>query len=146
MNDYEDPTWLVYERCVAALTTEQYDSLKFTVQPNVKLIGQYSEVERQIDVLIDSRWRDQIDRRIIVDAKYRKRKLDVKDVEAFEGMLKDCRANRGIIVCTSGYSKAAFRRAQDAITISIIDIDDLEEYDWVYEKCLGLCSQRHSSK
>lgn len=141
---HNTPTWLVYERCVAGFALKQHDDLNVTVQPNVKLIGHLSGTERQIDVLVDSRWNDGIDRRIIIDAKERKRKIDVKDIEAFEGMMRDCRANRGVIVTTSGYSEAALRRAQDAITITILTLDDLDDYEWVYEPCYGECkANRH---
>jgi hypothetical protein len=139
------PTWLVYERCVAAFTLKEHDDVEVTVQPNVKLIGHLSGTERQIDVLIDSRWNDGINRRIIVDAKEWKRKIDVKDVESFEGMMRDCQANRGVIVTTKGFSEAALRRAQDAITITILTLGDLEEYEWVYEPCYDEC-RRNTGK
>lgn len=136
----QSPSWLVYERCVAAFTVEQQKDLEITVLPNVKLLGVLSGIERQIDVLIDSRWNDGINRRIIVDAKDRGRKVDVKDIESFEGMLRDCGASRGVIVCPNGYTPAAHRRAQESIVITILTIDELQEFDWVYEPCLGTCS------
>lgn len=136
----EAPSWLVYERCVAAFTLEQNSELQVTVQPNVKLTGRLSGIERQIDVLVDSRWKDGTDRRIIIDAKERKRKIDIKDIESFEGMMKDCGAARGIIVCTNGYTEAALRRAQEAITITVLTLDQLDEYEWAYEPCLSKCT------
>jgi hypothetical protein len=134
-----DPTWLVYERCVAAYASEQYSDLNFTVQPNVKLIGLISGIERQVDVLVDSRWDDGVKRRIIIDAKERKRKIDIKDVESFEGMLKDCQANHGIIVCSNGYTEAAYRRAQEFINIVVLPLEEIQTYEWVYEQCLNTC-------
>jgi hypothetical protein len=140
------PSWLVYERCVAAFTLEQNRDLQVTVQPNVILVGRLSGVKRQIDVLIDSRWADGEDRRIIVDAKERSRKVDVKDIESFEGMMRDCNANRGVIVCSSGYTEGALKRAQDAITITVLRLEELDEYNWVYEPCVGKCDGNNSSK
>lgn len=138
-------SWLAYERCAAAFISEQYDDLEITVQHNVKLIGQ-SGITRQIDVLIDSRWPDGEDRRIVVDAKKRSRKVDIKEIEAFEGMMRDCNAGRGVIVCSSGCTEGALRRAQDAITITVLDSEDLPEYKWVYEPCFGRCNEGSPSR
>src|ERR1039458_6592279 len=83
-------------------------------------------------LLVDHRWHAGSASRIIVDAKNRSRPLDLGDVEQFEGMMRDCRATRGIIVCTAGWSEAAARRAQQAITITLLDYETaLDEYGWV---------------
>ncbi|MCA9897594.1 MAG: restriction endonuclease [Ardenticatenaceae bacterium] len=139
-------SWVVYERCVAAFAAHEFDDLKLTVQPNVKIVGSLSGVKRQIDVLVDSRWNDGVDRRIIIDAKDRKRKVDVKDIESFEGMMKDCRASRGVLVCTHGYTEGAVKRAQEAITINVFTLDEILDFQWAYEKCLGICSQSEHNK
>jgi hypothetical protein len=140
---HDTPAWLIYERCVAAYCSEELGSLDVTVLPNVPLRGCISGEERQIDVLIDGRWSNDTRWRIIVDAKARKRPIDIPDVEGFEGMMCDCRAARGVIVCTSGWTAGAERRAQNAITISLLDFKDaVDEYRWEYESCLGSCSLR----
>lgn len=148
MNDdnKSSPAWLIYERCVAAFVAEEHGTLDTTVLPNVLLVGAISGIKRQIDVLVDHRWdRRDTAARIIIDAKNRSRPVDVGDVETFEGMMKDCRAPRGLIVCTAGYTDAALRRAQDAIAISLLSFDDaLDEYGWLYEPCLGACHDRKS--
>jgi hypothetical protein len=109
----------VYERCVAAFAANEHGNFDVIVQPNVILIGAISGEKRQVDVLVDRRWsQDQISR-IIIDAKEWTRKVDIGDVEKFEGMMKDCRANRGVLVCTQGYTEGALNRAQDAISIKI---------------------------
>jgi hypothetical protein len=46
------------------------------------LVGKFSRVERQIDILVEEQPSD-LSFRIVVDAKYRGRKIDVGDVEAF---------------------------------------------------------------
>jgi restriction endonuclease Mrr len=130
-NDMGDdsPAWLVYERCVAAFVSEKYGGIDTSVQPNVTLRGTISGADRQIDVLIDHRWRGGTSSRILVDAKSRARPLDLGDVEQFEGMMRDCRASRGIIVCTAGWTAAAARRAQQTITITLLDYETaLDEY------------------
>jgi hypothetical protein len=131
--------WRTYERIVAGLEGENA-GLDFSVTPNAKLRGSLSNTLRQVDVLIDARWGDDLSDRIIVDAKRRQRKIDVTHVEAFEGMMRDCSARRGIIVCPNGYTVAALKRAQEAITIKLLSIDEAEEFDWsAFEPCLGNC-------
>ncbi len=121
-------SWRVYERFVAKLITNQNDS-EITVVPNARLVGSITGVKRQIDVLLDYRYGDKIEKRVIVDAKHHKRQIDVKQVEAFEGMMKDVRASRGILVCPHGHTKAALKRAQDAITIQLVPLSALESLD-----------------
>jgi hypothetical protein len=143
----DSPAWLIYERCVAAFVSDQHGSIDTIVQPNVILQGAISGAARQVDVLVDHRWHAGSASRIIVDAKNRSRPLDLGDVEQFEGMMRDCRATRGIIVCTAGWSEAAARRAQQAITITLLDYETaLDEYGWVYEECLGPCGQGGSKR
>lgn len=133
--------WRSYERFVAGLMSDEHASDEFTVIPNARIHGVLSGTIRQIDVLIDAKWDEDTSRRIIVDAKRYKGKIDVKDVEMFEGMMRDCRAQYGIIVCTNGYSEAALRRAKDAITIKLVPLSDLDDFSLsTWEPCLGKCS------
>src|SRR4051812_30158344 len=90
--------WRMYERFVAALESSKAQGA-ITVIPNAELIGTISRTKRQIDVLIDNRIEEDTTRRVIIDAKFRRRKIDVRDVELFEGTIKDCRAHHGILVC-----------------------------------------------
>jgi hypothetical protein len=115
--------WRIYERVAACFEIDAAD-MDVSVTPNASLVGTISGVKRQIDVLIDARWEDGVKRRIILDAKLRKRKVNVKDVESFEGMMRDVRASRGALVCANGYSKAALRRAEQSIDIRIIGTDE----------------------
>lgn len=139
------PTWLMYERCVALFVLDKYGSLDTTVQANVKLPGTLSRTKRQIDVLVSSRWSDTTESRLIVDAKMRTRAVNVNDVEAFEGLMKDCNVQRGLIVCTAGYTKSAKQRAEDAINIEVVSLDDALSRDWTWEECLGKCAQRRAA-
>jgi hypothetical protein len=131
--------WKHYERHVAALFSDHQSDIA-TVATNVFLQGCITGIQRQIDVLIDARLGDDVTRRVVVDAKCRRRKIDVKDVEEFEGMMRDVRAHRGIIVCTNGFTPAAERRAQRAITIRIVEEPELVDLDFRYwDPCLGHC-------
>lgn len=136
----EPPTWRMYERFVASLfSPKASDTL--TIMPNAVLTGAISGVPRQIDLLIDARLEDDVSRRVIVDAKCWKRRVDVTDVEAFEAMMRDCRAHRGVIVSASGFTEGAKRRAQEQVGLSLVPLEDLEKLDLtVWERCRGACS------
>jgi hypothetical protein len=122
------PAWKIYERLVASFEVEAAD-MDASVTPNATLLGSISGAQRQIDVLVDARWTDDLARRIIFDAKRRSRKVDVTDVEAFEGLMRDVRASRGVLVCIKGYSEAAEKRAQQSINIRLLSEDDALEID-----------------
>lgn len=138
-NDNNDPSWLAYERCVSTWVAEEFGSLEMSVNQNVKLVGDVSKTSRQIDVLIDLRWRDDSRSRVIVDAKRRGRKVDISEVEKFEGMMRDCKANRGILVCQNGYTPAAAKRANESVLIVVKTMKDLEKFEFSYEPCLRNC-------
>lgn len=138
----EPASWRLYERFVALLQSQKASDA-LTVVPNARLTGTISGASRQVDVLIDARLEDDVTRRVIVDAKRRTRKVNVKDVESFEGMMRDCRAQRGILVCTTGFTTAEQRRAQMAISLSLVTLEDLEDCDvTAWEPCLGGCTGR----
>jgi Restriction endonuclease len=140
------PDWRKYERFIAALQLEAVSD-DVTVIPNARLHGCISGVRRQVDVLIDARLGDDVSRRVIVEARRTRRKIDVTDVEAFKGAMEDCRASHGILVCASGHTAAAYRRAQDFITLSIVRLDELDGLDlFSWQPCLGQCSEPGSRR
>lgn len=80
-------------------------------------------------MLIEARHDTDNTRRVIVDAKNRKRKVDVTNVEALLGLMGDVGATHGYLVSPSGYTKAAEKRAQLAVSIRIVPTDRLENFD-----------------
>jgi len=122
------PKWRVYERIVACFEVESA-SMDVSVTPNAVLVGRKSRVGRQIDILVDARWETGTKRRIIFDAKRRGRKLNVKDVDEFVGLMSDVEAARGVLVCTSGWSDAAKRRADKMIDLRLLTEDEAQEFD-----------------
>jgi len=122
------PDWELYERLVARMIADQL-STEYCVTPNARLAGRISKQSRQIDVLIDLRHDTDNSRRVIVDAKKRTRKIDVKDVESFRGLMEDVGATHGYLVCPSGYTKAAEQRAQAAVSIRLVPLDRLDDFD-----------------
>jgi hypothetical protein len=122
------PKWEQYERLVAQLVANEL-STDFCVTPNARLLGRISGRSRQIDVLIDLRHDSDNSRRVIIDAKLRTRKVNVADVEAFRGLMEDVAATHGYLVCPKGYTKAAERRAQSAVSIRLLPLDRLDDFD-----------------
>jgi Restriction endonuclease len=122
------PAWERYERLIARMFADQI-STDYCVTPNAHLVGRISKRSRQIDVLIELRHDTDNSRRIIVDAKKRARKIDVKDVEAFRGLMEDVGATHGYLICPNGHTKSAERRAQSAVSIRLVPLDRLEDFD-----------------
>jgi tetratricopeptide (TPR) repeat protein len=90
------------------------------------LVGKFSKVERQIDLLIEEQASD-FAFRIVVDAKHRGRKIDVGDVEAFLGLTRDVEAHTGMMVALEGYTPAAVNRAHYDDLDVILDVLNLDE-------------------
>lgn len=116
--------WQGYEQEIADEFRTNYPSAEIT--PNAKLLGKFSKVERQIDLLIEERASD-FAFRIVIDAKYRGRKIDVGDVEAFIGLTRDVEAHTGMMVALEGYTPAAVNRAHNDDLDIILDVLNLEE-------------------
>src|ERR1044072_8110813 len=57
--------------------------------------------------------------------------------------MKDVGANHGYLVCPVGHTKAAEKRAQKAISISLIPLDRLKEFDpTLWPQCLSKSCRR----
>ena len=140
------PAWRVYER-IAACFEVAAAGIDASVTPNALVLGSISGVRRQIDVLVDARWDTGTERRIIFDAKRRKRKLTVQDVDAFVGLMADVRTARGVLVCTSGWTEAAKRRADKTIELRLMTEQESKEADHAaMESCPRCRSQSRKTK
>jgi hypothetical protein len=129
--------WRQYERLVALLTSGEYDS-EYTVIPNIRMNGFISGRKRQIDILVECRFDSDLNRRIVFDAKLRNRPIDIKEVESFEGLMKDVNAQRGFIVCSNGYTKSALRRSEEHIGIRLIPADQLDDFSiHTWDRCMN---------
>jgi len=121
-------TWKDYEVEIHDYFKEMFPNAD--ISHNVTVPGRYSKVERQIDILIEDYVAGNR-MRIVVDGKYFSKKIDVKDVEMFIGMLNDCEANKGLLITQEGFSKAAINRAHfDPIDIEldILNFKDLHQF------------------
>lgn len=117
--------WKEYENIIFETLKTHYPNL--SINRDVKVLGRISNTPRQIDVLIEAQALDS-PIRIIVDAKKRKSPIDVNDIESFIAMMNDISAHRGILISTSGYTKAAILRANNEVNQDLeLDIFSLED-------------------
>jgi hypothetical protein len=116
--------WREYEGEIEEQFRQAYPSAQIT--HDAKLLGKFSTVERQIDLLIEEHAAD-FAVRIVVDAKYRGRTIDVGDVEAFIGLTRDVEAHTGMMVALEGYTPAAVKRAHNDDVDMILDVLNFEE-------------------
>jgi hypothetical protein len=120
--------WKEYEREIAEHFRAEYPSA--SIKPNARLTGTLSGVPRQIDLLIEEIACD-MTIRIVVDAKWRNHKIDVKEVEEFLGLAKDVSAHKAVLIAPEGYTDAALKRAQqdDAdLLLDVLNFKELKEY------------------
>lgn len=117
--------WKEYEDEIFEELRRRYAAVPIT--RNAKVLGRITQTFRQIDILIEAQVLDS-PVRVIVDAKKRTKPIDVNDVESFIAMMADVEAHRGILVSTTGYSKAAVSRAHNEINQDVeLDVFSLEE-------------------
>ena len=116
--------WKDYEREIEREFREAYPFARIT--PNAKVLGKFSKIKREIDLLIEEQASD-FGFRIVVDAKHRGRKIDVSDVEAFIGLTRDVEAHVGMMVTLEGYTPAAVSRAYYDDTDIFLDVLSLDE-------------------
>lgn len=94
------------------------------------VVGRLSLSSRQLDVAIyrpgekKPFW--------IADAKRHTRRIDVRIVESFLGMMEDVGARIGLLVAPNGFSKAAVRRARiTGLTLRIMTPDEALDFQWL---------------
>lgn len=105
----KSPDWKELEKLVMMIQKQL--SPDASVQHNVMLEGVDSEAKRQIDVLVEQNI-GQYTMRIVIDCKDYSKPVDVKGVEEFYGLVQDVRAHKGALVCPSGFTKSALKRAK----------------------------------
>lgn len=76
-----------------------------------KIFDSRAQINRQIDVSIRYRFAA-VDHLIIVEAKDHKHKADIAVVDKFQSVIEDTNANKGILICSSGFTKAAINKAK----------------------------------
>ena len=120
--------WKKYEEEIFENFKSAYPNTKISY--NQKIVGRYSKVERQIDVLIEGRIAGK-KIRLVIDGKYYSKNVDVKAVDSFISMVEDIDAAQGILITSKGYSQAAINRAYYGptdIELDILNFDELKQF------------------
>jgi hypothetical protein len=118
--------WKLYEEEIYQHFAEEFPSA--CIVRDARIIGRYSKVERQVDVLIEGTIAG-FRLRIAIDAKHRSRRIDVTDVEAFIGFCADIDASKGVLISLKGHSQAATNRAYNddsSIELDVLNFSDLK--------------------
>jgi ribosomal protein L18E len=71
-----------------------------------------ARIKRQIDVSIKYKFAG-VNHLIIVEVKDYKHKADISVVDKFQQVIEDVNANKGILICSKGFSKTALTKAKN---------------------------------
>lgn len=100
-----------------------------TIKINDKILGKKSKSPRQIDVSV----REKIghtDILIVLECKDHAVRIDVKELEAFLGVIKDVGAHKGIMVSRLGFTSGARNLASES-GIDLYSLDDILEEEGI---------------
>jgi hypothetical protein len=119
--------WKRFEKLIHQIHTELAPQGAI-VKLDDKIVGRESKVERQLDVTIRVSV-VQYNILIVVECKDEARPIDVGAMGGFASLLRDVRANKGVMISTSGYTPAAIEMAR-AQGIDSRTYLDTESVDW----------------
>ena len=131
VNNSINLSWKDYEEAVFEECQRVYHFRDAEIIKNTVMLGKYSGVKRQIDVLIKLLKDAVISSTIIIECKHYCKKINVKVVDSFIGCLEDVGADKGIIVSEKGFTPAAISRAhkgKDDIEVDILSLAELQQF------------------
>ena len=125
-----EPKWKRFEKLIHQIHT-QLAPEGAVVRLDDKIIGCESNVERQLDVTIRVSVA-QYKILIVVECKDESRPIDVGAMGEFASLLRDVKANKGVMISSSGYTPAAVDMAR-AQGIDARTYLNTESVDWKSE-------------
>lgn len=123
------PHWREFEQLAAQIYQELLPHAQ--VVHDDRIVGSESGVGRQIDVSIRYSI-DDYPLLTIIQAKDYGRPADVDDVGCLSAVLRDIRANKGILICRGGFTKGAKSYARN-LGIDLCNIHDAQRRRWSLE-------------
>lgn len=123
-----EPKWKRFEKLIHQIHTQFGAD---TVTLDQKLAGHDSKTLRQIDVVIRGVI-NQYQILIVVECRDEARPVDVGGIDAFVSVVRDVRANKGVIIATAGFTAAAIEQARTH-GITTKTYLDTENVDWKTE-------------
>lgn len=123
-----NPRWAIYEQQVFDAIKEHFPNAQ--VQRNVHVKGRFSKRQRQIDILVAEKT-PAGPLNTIIDTKFFTRNIDVKAVDALAGFVEDVGAQKGMLITSRGYTRAALRRAfygPSNLELDILSFAELKQF------------------
>jgi Restriction endonuclease len=138
--------WRQYERQIFERLKEMAGD-EGDVEFDATLPGRFSGTDRQIDALVRGNFASKVTRAsMAVDCKCFGRKVNVKDVEMFMGLVQDVGTDFGLLVTTEGFSEAAKRRAATpGLRIDIVPYEELAVWEPPFYWC-EVCTDPQSDR
>jgi hypothetical protein len=124
------PKWKRFEKLIHQIHS-QFAPSDAVVAWSEKVVGCESKVERQLDVTIRANVA-QYKVFIVIECKDEARPVDVGSVGEFASVLRDVKANKGVMIATSSFTSGAIEmaRAQGIDTRTYVDTEGV---DWKAE-------------
>ena len=143
-NDQQEAKWKRFEKLVYEIQ-KLFAATTAIVRLNEHIMGVDSGTERQIDISI----RQQVSQfpiLVVVDCKDYAEPIDVVDMGAFVTLTTDVRANKGVMVSSNGFTKAAINIARNAgiDTLTLIDSKALTGKTTSVFHCLSTIHQSNN--
>jgi len=134
-----EPKWKRFEKLIHQLH-KQFAPENAVVTLDDKIVGCESKVERQLDVTIRVAVA-QYNVLIVIECKDEARAIDVTTMGAFASLLRDVKANKGVMISTSGFTPAAIdmARSQGIETRTYVDTENI---DWKSEVAIPVLLTR----
>jgi hypothetical protein len=107
----DKPHWREFEELAADIQRQLAPDARVT--PDARLHGNRTQAERQIDIMVEQ-CIGQYPILVVIDCKDYKVPVDVKEVEAFENLVKDVGAHKGAIIAAHGFTATARQLAKVA--------------------------------
>lgn len=118
--------WRRFEKLVAKVQQELAPNA--IVTHDDRIMGHESETPRQVDVTVKQRI-GQYNMLIAIDCKDYKRAVNITEVDQFIRLIKDIRANKGVMVAANGFSGTA-KRIGGKAGLNLYRLVDTEAHDW----------------
>ncbi len=128
--------WQAYQEALFEKLVSEFPEPEFRVvaEPDdeTRRQGRFSQIPRKADIIV-FRNSASPEPYLVAEAKRHGRRLDVKHIEAFMGMLQDLDIHWGIIASPQGASKAAKRRAaapSTKVRVDVLSYDEALTWHW----------------
>ena len=137
----ETPQWKQYEWLITKIFHNDCASLSTKVLHDTTLVGEYSEISRQIDILIEEN-----NLKTMIECKHYSKPVNIKELESFLSMFSDVQANFGIFISSNGFTKSVYKRIREfdgKITLEHINWEKAYESfeEQSYGRITDLCKE-----